>query len=49
MVPGPRRGLDKAANRSSHEDEEFILMPSGAIEMHTEFHQPVTAAWRTCS
>ena len=33
--------LDNAASWSSHEGEEFILVLSGTVEMHTEFYEPV--------
>lgn len=35
------RMLDEATNWSSHEGEEFIFVLSGAIELHTEFYEPV--------
>lgn len=35
------RTLDDVANWSSHEGEEFILILSGTIELHTEFYEPV--------
>lgn len=35
------RRLDEVMNWSSHEGEEFILVLSGTIELHTEFYEPV--------
>ena len=35
------RTLDEAVTWSSHEGEEFILVLSGCIEIHTEFYEPV--------
>lgn len=35
------RSLEEATNWSTHEGEEFILVLSGSIEMHTEFYEPV--------
>lgn len=35
------RSLEDVTSWSSHEGEEFILVMSGTIELHTEFYDPV--------